>query len=211
MALLLTMGGARALLQTAPPGTENYHQRIAAAADALPRQFDSWVSQDSPVPVAAIAMLHPNVILCRKFINNTTGQQATLLLVQCRDARDLLGHYPPVCYKSSGYTPVSSSPKDWQVDDLRLQGMLYEFSSTRPEQMNALLVCNFMLLPSGQTCRDMDGVYATARDPRKRFLGAAQVQVLVNPGLSETERDAIVQTLVHANRSVIDAILSGGT
>jgi hypothetical protein len=149
------------------------------------------------------------VTVSKKYTNLQTGQQGTFLLVQCADARDLLGHYPPVCYVSHGFRLVDRSRRDWSVEGLAIQGMAYTFSSTRPDELSSMIIYNFMILPNGHTCRDMDGVYATARDPRKRQFGAAQLQILVDPSMPEDQRDALLLTLVQANRGTIDAILAG--
>jgi hypothetical protein len=154
-------------------------------------------------------MLNPNLTVSRKYTNLQTGQQATLLLVHCSDARSLQGHYPPVCYVSNGFQQVAAIPKDWQIEGLTIQGMIYTFSSTRPEALSSMIIYDFMILPNGHTCRDMDGVYAFARDPLRHLLGAAQMQILVDPSLPEEQREALFRTLVQAHRRTIDAILAG--
>mgnify|MGYP007071125856 CR=1 FL=1 len=32
-------------------------------------------------------------------------EQVNVAVVQCRDARDMGGHYPPICYPGQGWTP----------------------------------------------------------------------------------------------------------
>jgi hypothetical protein len=72
-----------------------------------------------------------------------------------------------------------------------------------------MIIYDFMILPDGRTCRDMDGVNAIARDPHARQLGAAQLQILVDSTMPEDQRDAIFQTLVQAHMPTIHAILAG--
>jgi hypothetical protein len=178
-------------------------------AAASPTHFGTWVSLDAPIPEAAITMLRPNLTISRKYSNIETGEEATLLLVQCRDARDLFGHYPPVCYAAHGFKVIESSARDWQLDGLTIHGMEYTFTSTRPDVMTSMVIYDFMILPNGKTCRDMDGVYASARDPQRRQLGAAQLQILLSPTMPQEQRDALFLSLVQSNRPTINAILAG--
>jgi hypothetical protein len=208
-AILALAAGARLVLFRKPPQAEAYFQHVVAVANAAPVRFGSWVSTDEPVPPAAITMLRPNLTISRRYTNLQTGQQATLLLVQCSDATSLQGHYPPVCYKAHGFSQVAADPRNLQAQGLDIQATVYTFSSTRPEELSSMVIYDFMILPDGRTCRDMAGVNAAAGDPRNRQLGAAQMQILMNPSLPEKERDAIFLALVEAHRPTIDAILAG--
>ncbi len=192
-----------------PPQSDAYFQRVADAAVANPAQFGPWISMDIPLPLAAITMLHPNISISRKYNNIQTGQQATLLLEQCNDARNLMGHYPPISYQSSGYRQVSAVSKDWLVEGLAIQGMVYTFTATRPDDQSSMMIYNFMILPNGRTCRDMDGINALSRDPRQRVFGAAQMQVIFDPAMPEAQRETLFLTLVQAYRKIIDVILAG--
>ncbi|HET6249639.1 MAG TPA: hypothetical protein VFE47_18265 [Tepidisphaeraceae bacterium] len=207
--LIVSLACAKQALFRVPARAESYHRRVSAIAAEGSTHFGSWVSQEIPVPEAAITMLRPNATISRKFTNITTGEQATFLLVQCRDARDLFGHYPPICYAAHGFRAVDSTSRDWQIDDLEIHGTAYTFSSTRPEELTSMIIYDFMILPNGTTCRDMEGVYASARDPRRRMFGAAQLQILMSTTLSQDQRDEIFRSLVKANQPTIRAILAG--
>jgi hypothetical protein len=209
--LLGTLMCTKAILFRIPMQAEAYHRRIESLALASPSHFGSWVSLEVPVPEAAVTMLRPNATISRKYTNIATGEDATLLLIQCKDARDLFGHYPPVCYAAHGFKLIESTARDWRIDDLTIQGMAYGFSSTRPNELTSMFIYDFMILPNGQTCRGMEGVYASARDPQRRRLGAAQMQVLFNSTMPQERRDALFMSLVASNRPTIDAILAGGT
>jgi hypothetical protein len=207
--LLGILGSVKAFVFRTPVQADAYHKRIAAIAGATAEHFGTWVSVDAPVPEAAVTMLRPNITVSRRYTNVATGESATLLLVQCRDARDIFGHYPPVCYVAHGFRIVESVPRDWQFDGLSIHGMQYTFSSTQPEELTSMIIYDFMILPNGTTCRDMEGVYASARDPRRRRLGAAQMQVLLDASVPLPKRDSTFQSLVQNNRATIDAILDG--
>ena len=154
-------------------------------------------------------MLKPNVIVSRRYQDTRTSRQVSVLLVQCSDARDILGHYPPVCYVAQGWTLGSSQAADWQVDDLRIAGTAYMFTATRRALPAAQHVYNFILLSDGRVCRGMNEVDDVARDARKKFFGASQVQVIFDDTISQRERDEIFTSVVRAYRPLLDTIRSG--
>jgi hypothetical protein len=198
----------RQLLHVPSGNAEAYHLRVRAAA-AMPVYFDDWVSQDIPVLPAAVAMLRPNVVMERRYRNISTGLQADFLLVQCRDARDLIGHYPPVCYKANGFQQLSCEPDLRKIQNLPLNGTTYEFSSSKLAMKGSMKVFDLMILPNGQTAPDMNGVYTIARDRRLRHFGAAQIQILTDAAMSEGDRTRVIDTLVKSAKPVIDAIRAG--
>jgi hypothetical protein len=142
----------------------------------------------------------------RQYRNVMTGRIVTLLLVHCRDARDLAGHYPPVCYPAHGWTQDSAAPHDWSVGDLVIEGTEYHFSFKRPLATRRIVVADFMVLPGGPILRDMQGVRRVADDYTQHFLGAAQIQLLMDAAIPAEERDAIVAELVAGIRPAIDAV-----
>lgn len=203
--LLAGMAVARAT-RPAPADVAPYHDRVRAAVDAIPFRLGDWVGTDVKVPQSAVQLLQPNVMINRQFRNVTTGRVVTLLLVHCRDARDLAGHYPPVCYPAHGWTQDSAEPRDWKVDDLLIEGTEYSFSFRRPTATQRVVVADFMVLPGGPILRDMEGVRRVADDYTQHFLGAAQIQLLMDASLPAEERDAIVGELVAGVRPAIDAV-----
>ena len=132
----------------------SYHKQITIVAASAPTQIGDWIGQDVPQPQSAINLLRPNVIVSKRYVNYVTGEAVNFLLVDCTDARDLLGHYPPVCYPNQGYILMSSQSHDWQVGDLVLTGMQYDFYKkdydlvTKESQETNETVANFMLLPA---------------------------------------------------------------
>jgi hypothetical protein len=158
------------------------------------------------VPAAAFSLLQPNLVLARRYRDINTGHSVTLLLVQCMDARDIIGHYPPVCYPGQGWSELESIPRNWAVEDLSITGTQYRFSTSRPGRAATIVVDNFMVLPGGGFCRDMEGVHLAARDRRKRQWGVAQVQLVSDGGMSTAQRQEAFARLVGAARPLIDQI-----
>jgi hypothetical protein len=212
MVALGLLGGVwaeRTLWRPSATESEAYHQLIRQEAESLPIHIGTWLGAETPVPPSAVKLLRPNVIISRGYQDVLSGRRVAVLLVHCKDARDLLGHWPPVCYVGQGWTLVSSAPQDWESEGLRVAGMRHEFASHRAGRPSRLSVDNFFILPGGRTCRDMDEVDAIARDPRRKLLGAAQVQVVSDGALGGQERDEVLAMFIGAARPVIDAIGQG--
>src|ERR1044071_5301891 len=174
-ALLLGMT-LEAMSLRRPEDAEPYHAKVRQAAENLPSRIGDWIVQQTDkadIPKEAVTLLRPNVIFYRKYRNVASGREVTFLLVQCGDARDLVGHYPPVCYVNQGWTLRQKVTQDWTLDDgMKLYGMEYEFDrmAFKPAEglgayPTTIRVANFMILPDGnQIVRDMDAVRQAASD-----------------------------------------------
>ena len=195
--------------RTTPASAEPYHQHIAAEAAKLPYQIGDWVGRDQQVPDAATALLKPNVIISRQYRNLRTGHSATLLLVQCRDTRDMLGHYPPICYPGQGWTQIATVQRDADATDATYPATQYEFNRTANGQMVLITVIDFMILPDGRVVRTMEELRYAARKNAARFFGAAQIQLIFDPDTPENERDQAIKAILDAAEPIIRGIKSG--
>jgi hypothetical protein len=214
-----------------PQDVEPYHERARAAIDQIPFVLAQgrWTGRDMPLPTAAQKLLRPNAFISRTYEDNQKGdlgtigsagreRAATLLIVQCRDSRDMLGHYPPRCYRSHGMEQKSAEPRDWKVGDLTIPGVEYGFEQKLVGQTYRTTVYNFFVVPGGRTNeplrRDMDAVRDAAEDYQQRHYGAAQFQVvfqgLSSADLPRAERDDIFRTLIEPTIPVIKTLSSGG-
>lgn len=193
-----------------PTGDANpYHERVRTVAETMPYTIGNWIGTDVEVPPAAIALLRPNVLLNRRFRNVKTDQQVSMLLVQCGDSRDLVGHYPPVCYVAHGWTQLSAAPRNWQVGDLAIHGTEYQFERSTFEQTSRIIIDNFMVLPDGTIARDVEAMRPLAENPRRKIFGAAQVQIVFQANTPVDQRDEIVNIFLAANAPIISTIRSG--
>ena len=208
--VLLALLGDRVFLRMSPVQTDEYHATVKAAVEAVPTVVGSWVGMDTPVPEAAVRMLHPNIILSRRYQNLSTNESLTVLLVHVRDARDVLGHYPPVCYPGQGWKTQSATPLDWRAGTLLVQGTEYDFSRDRLEGGSRLYVDNFLILAGGETCRDMDGVERAAQDRQRKFFGAGQVQFVHDARTSAPRRREVVEEFLKATEPALQAIVGRG-
>lgn len=172
-------------LHLTPADAGDYHARVKAAIEAVPYVVGDWVGEDVPVPAEATDLLKPNALLSRRYTHAGTGESVTLMLVHCKDARDLQGHYPPVCYPAAGWR-LMGDPVDSRLqgmvgaadEEVELPARTYAFQRQTSGTSFQMLVSHLMLLPDNTTTLDMAGVDQTAGDHRLRHLGAAQVQVV---------------------------------
>lgn len=210
LAVLLLCGlGMETLSRVRPADATGYHKRIFELAKQLPTKIGNWVGTDEPNPEEAIRLLKPNVIYNRKFTNPDYARPVMVLIVQCKDARDIYGHYPPNCYPAHGMTTKSAVRFDRFIDGLQIHGTEYVFTNDMYGSAEQI-VDDFILLPSGEVKPNMKEVKARAWDPRRRLFGAGQVQVVFSdPKLTDEERKQIFDTMVHAHMPVIKAILDG--
>src|ERR1700691_3902298 len=97
---------AEARTHVQPTEAAPHLQRCANAVGAFPDVIDtnngSWTRKDTERRTPAIQLLRPNAILSREYRNDRRKQVVEFLIVDCSDARDLQGHYPPNCYPAQG-------------------------------------------------------------------------------------------------------------
>jgi hypothetical protein len=189
-----------------PEDVEPYHERVRDAVQGISYRIGDWIGVDQPLPQAAVQLLKPNALFCRAYRNVQSGWTSRLLVVHCRDARDLVGHFPPVCYPAHGWTLDFVRPRDWHVRGLFIPGAEYGFSFTGPESVEQIVIANFMVLPKGEILRDMRGVQKAAADYTAHWYGAAQVQLVTSANLTDAQRDLVVQELVGSIDFVIESV-----
>ena len=148
-----------------------------------------WVGKDVPVDQSAVKLLRPNVIISRQYHNTVTGSTVGFLFVDCSDARDTIGHYPPICYPSQGFSPELTETHDWHLPHMTIHGTEYNFVRSVFDSDGKLWVDDFFVLPGAGTVPDRTPVIAAAADLQRRFYGVAQVQLVFNVQGTGEERD----------------------
>jgi hypothetical protein len=218
---------AESASRVTPRDAESYHKRAKLAVESIPTRIGSFIGRDEPIPREALVILKPNVIRCWKYQDSDTSNPrcydrwASLLVDQCKEARDMSGHYPPNCYRNSGQELIYQAPRDWTVNGMTITGMEYHFRQTTATLSTTTAVYNFLIVPGvpgvsndgvfrGVFCRDISGVNRAAEDYQRRFFGAAQFQLVMNADLPQRERDEIFTTLMQPCVPVIKTLLSGG-
>jgi hypothetical protein len=193
-------------LRVDPSEADGFHAAAAAAICATPKEFGQWMAlRDTPLPSDAAEMLKPNGYLDRTYFNYSTGRSVEVLLDQCRDSRDMQGHYPPVCYPSRGCQIAVIGRGNWSAGGLTIPGT--EYTVTWPNGQQTV-IRNFFVLPNGRIVADMESVNAAAKDYRELAYGVAQVQLLFDASVGGAERDAMFSSLIGANRRLIEVLSS---
>ena len=209
LSVLGMVGAERVFFEPSARQVEDSQARVRAAADAMPNWIGPWLGEKVEQPAAALRILHPNVMISRRFFNSDTGEQFSLLLVEVGDSRDILGHYPPVCYPSIGWTLQSSKAQNWQGGGFSVRGTEYSFSRNHLEDQASIIVDNFLFLAEDSTYRDMDEMQRAAENRLHWGMGAGQVQFIFNPEIPEQRRREIVQTFLGSLAPILNAMSSG--
>ena len=225
LALLGGVVGARAALRVPSGNSAGYLAGCRDAAEGVPMHVGLWFGRGAPVPTQAVDLLKPNVLVSRQYENLTTGRQFTLLLVQTRDARDLLGHFPPICYPGRGFVLTDQADAAWTLPAdgpktpggpekpgggaVKVPAKRYDFSLTAAGGTQAITVVNFMLSPDGAVAPDMYALERHLTDRTKTHYGAAEVQMVFPGDFPAAERDATVEQFLRAARPALAAILDG--
>jgi hypothetical protein len=208
LSAMLLGGAAVDRLSMLPPGDARpYHQAVRKAVATVPARIGDWVGEELAISSEAVDLLRPNVIISRRYTHLVSGRSIHFLLVQCTDVRDLIPHYPPICYSQRGLYQASAERRTWTIGAHEIQATEYAFESGNFSRPGAVLVENFMLLPNGNTSPDMEGVKARL-SLRSRYYGAGQIQVVFDDSIPAPMRDAAFVELLAGYQAVIDAILA---
>ena len=155
---------------------------VAAAMENAPYRLGRWVGTDIPIPAAALRLLHPNAILSRRYQCLDRALSVQLLLVHCTDARDMLGHFPPVCYPSSGWSPLDVNPVREALVTVRGRQMpfrMYGFRRIDAEvRAVEIRVLNLFILPDGTLTPDIDDIGRLSERLALSAQGVAQMQIV---------------------------------
>lgn len=211
---LLAGAGIDMLSRPGRRHAEPFHRRVREAALNVPLQIGDWTGTDHQVAVAVTKLLRPNVIIERRYENKKLGLSVGFLLVQCKDARDMGGHYPPVCYPGSGYELEEARDDTWIIAGKDGQRPLpvreYYFVKSRGAMIDEIYVANLVIMPDGRILRDVSAVRAAEADRARRFFGAAQIQLVFSASIPQEQRRAIFSEILGANTEMLDALCSGG-
>lgn len=196
---LVLVGGLYAQMRSyaVQDDTRPFHAEVKAAIEQVPTIWGSWEGTEVKPPEAAGQLLRPNAMLSRSYREASTGRWARLIIIHCRDSRDMGGHYPPNCYRGSGWTQ-RDKPTIFEGEFWGRPVPIAEYRFTRTE-LNAAIdwtIYDFFVLPSGRLVTSMDEIYAASSDYRARPYGAAQIQVIVDSSLPEAERRAILAEML---------------
>lgn len=209
-----------------PQDAEAYHARVKAAIEQTnftigDERSGIWIGKDVKPAKAAVELLRPNIILSRRYSSEDrtrpgSARQCSVLIVHCKDSRDMVGHYPENCYVNIGETLVERREREWQVPGIpTIIGTEFTFERFERGPAGARRVrhCiyNFLVVPTNRgmvIVRDIKGLNEAAEDYQKRYFGAAQFQFVMTDDLKREQRDRIFETLLGSNPEIFRALNS---
>lgn len=172
---------------------------IREAMEGAPYRIGNWMGTEVALPPAAIRLLHPNAALGRRFSLGETGMSLSLLIVHCTDARDMRGHYPPVCYPSSGWSfegPPPGRPSALMIEGRRVPVRMYEFRRIEGGSESSIRVFNLFILPDGATTPDLERISWLSERLALSTQGVAQMQIVTSLEVGEQQAaDAAAEIL----------------
>jgi hypothetical protein len=205
-----------------PADAAPYHARAKDAIEAfawnitdpLHPEDGIWAGKEVAPAKEAVRLLRPNCIISREYTDTRSNDRhgsrnCAVLIVQCRDSRDMVGHYPENCYPHVGELMVDKRERDWTIGNKVITGMEYTFERFSRGQPVRRCVYNFLIVPGVGILRDIKGVNKAAEDYQRRHFGAAQFQFVFQAreaDLSREKRDQIFKTLMGSNMGVFDAL-----
>jgi hypothetical protein len=210
LAGLMLMGGLDA---RTPPGAEDYRAQVRKAIDAIPYKIGPAVGTDVEPTRAAILLLSPNKIFQRRYVDPVTGWSQSLLIVHCKDVRDMTGHFPPNCYPAHGWRSEGAERARVQVNQEPTDAMVFRFSKQEEIVSHRMTVLNFFIIPEGggTIFASMDEMERTARASPVGGLGVAQVQIVHDEDASPQWREHMVRETMQAIAPTLRIIGKGVT
>jgi hypothetical protein len=222
--LMLVGMMAEARTHVSPTEAAPHLQRCAAAIVAFPYVIDtptgSWSGKDTEMPTPAIQLLRPNAILSRRYKNEARNEFVDFLIVDCGDARDLQGHYPPNCYPAQGENELLDERKlrVWHLPHMDITGVEYHFAP-KSQTSDGKVVFNFFVMPvvpdltvshkelNGIICPDISSVYLSGEDYQRRYYGATEFQLVIDPQIVKLQdRDQALIDLLTPNESLLKTL-----
>jgi hypothetical protein len=204
---VLTVIAADNARHVRPDDAEPYHARAKAAIGHFPYVIGYWTGNDEAVPEAAVKLLRPNALVSRRYTNHPPDGRgaswADLLISQCKDSRDMTGHYPPSCYPNNGEPKLSARPFHLKAGDLWIDGTEYLFKAKPDQGCERKSVYNFFVVPGRGIVPDITNVRAAAGDYQRRYFGAAQFQVVLDGDQPPEVRDDVFTTLIGADSGIL--------
>ncbi len=207
--LVLVLGSAYAIGQSLPDGSaaEAYHEQVREAAVDLPRQVGEWSAIDAELPEAAVALLRPNVLISRRYVDEESGRSFAMLIVQCADARDMEGHYPPNCYPSAGWTALGQQSAQIEIAQRQATAIDYGFERQLQGGLDLIHVINLMILPNEGFVTSMSNIRRLGGTVSDRYFGAAQMQFVFDGRWEKQDRLDVVEQVLGQMQPLIDVIL----
>lgn len=189
------------------PRVQPYQSLVAQVIGGIPIDTNGWVGSEVPLPQSATNLLRPNALMARDYVNEDRGVSATLLIVQCADARDMAGHFPPRCYPANGWLSIDEDGPQRVVVDGQVMNR-YQYHRVAGRNEREISVYNMFALPTGGTTTSMEDVYRLSADYQYRSFGAAQVQIVIDGGVDPDQHEWILNEMYAIVAPAIERVRS---
>lgn len=198
------------------PDAEQRKAVVGAAMKAAPFFIGRWVGEDSThlVPREAQTLLHPNALMSRSY-RTPAGPTVHVLVVHCGDARDMIGHYPPICYPSAGWQPAAPpEPQDivLAIGPRRLPVRQYVFQCVNAAgRVDSIRIFNAFVLPDGRAALDIDDINRQSERLALAVQGVAQLQLITSGTAPLPEAVQAANEILGGMSELFDALQLGST
>lgn len=183
------------------PAIEARYAAVRESVESLPERIGPWRTSPVPVPLAEQRILKPNAMISRRLSLLGSSVEAQLLLIHCRDVRDMLGHWPATCYVSAGWSPEPGSGRTLAVprDGLELKSQRHRFSRVRGgSDLERTEVWSAFLAPGEPTTGSLDDLSGRAGARLRSQQGIAQIQVCFSGWIPDAQADEAVGSVLRA-------------
>jgi len=192
-------------------GATAYHASVRKVVAEVPYQIGGAFGVDQAVSPGAERLLKPNAMIQRRFSDPATGTGFGLMLIHCGDVRDLLDHYPPVCYPANGWTARGAANLEFQAGDIPIAARLYVFTRKTEHSEVGTRVLSFFVLPGkGRgVVNNMEAVEAAARSTAAAAMGAAHIMISFPGNESQDDIATTVRGVLEQLEPAIRTMLGG--
>lgn len=188
-----------------------YFAEVKQKVEAIPLRLGPYLGVPREVAPAAEELLKPNIILQRQYTDPDTGLGFSLVLVHSGVVRDMHGHYPPICYPRHGWDGGVKADVPVTLGEEQLTGRVYRYTRTVDVVEETVEILNLFATPHPDTPYGYDSsvVERASRSRLGNRMGAAQVQVLTPPRMSEAERAAVWSMVMDAVAPAMQRVAAG--
>jgi hypothetical protein len=145
--------------------------------------------------------------LCnRTYRNADTGEAVNFNFIQCRDAREMTGHFPPLCFAAHGWAQEQVQDREIPLAGCTIPIREYIFTRTTAAGSARLAVIHVVVLPGGELSRDLTAIWQAAADFTRRSFGAAQIELAFDAQTTPAHRDAVTLQFLAANQPLLAAL-----
>jgi Protein of unknown function (DUF3485) len=196
-----------------PRNAEAYFAASAESILSIPYRIGGWYGEDQAVTAPARKLLKPNQVMQRRYTELSSGDRFSLLLVHCKNTRDMDGHYPPICYDRHGWNMIEAEKVLLKMTDAKgepVHATQYRFER-RSNPGQVMNVLGFFIIPAAESpySPGIDTLRVASRGRSSAGMGAAQVQVITYGTFTDERRNEIINMVIDEIEPVLDVIAKG--